>query len=123
MELNSVLVSALVTFLTHDDGGRTHPACDSNKYRPHLVVGDPAQRTAVLGGDDGRTLIEPHLMTCFTGDGEELVQGIPHEVAINVSYCADIEGYEAPVSGSTFTIREGAKIVGYGEVLSISGKY
>ena len=122
MELNSVLVSALVTFLTHDDGGRTHPACDSNKYRPHLVAGDPAQRTAIRG-DDGRTLIEPHLMTCFTGDGKELVQGIPHEVAINVAYYADVEGYEAPVSGSTFTIREAAKIVGYGEVLSISGEY
>ena len=116
--MRNVLVSALVTFLTHEEGGRPAPAYNSNKYRPHLVIGDPNQRVAVLG-DDGKTLSEPYLMTSFTGNGEEMPQGVPLEIIINVVYYTDVDGYEAPVRGSTFTIREAQIIVGFGEVLSV----
>ena len=108
-------VAARVTFLSPNEGGRARPAVDSSEYRPHLVVGDPTQRVA-LTGKDGRTLIEDYLGVCFTGDERELVPGQPHDVMLLLMYHPYV-GYDALTSNASFTIREGAKIVGYGHIL------
>ena len=107
-------ISAKVTFLTEEQGGRKHPAWNSRKYRPHVVVGDPAQRE-VKTAEDGRTLTEQYLAVCFDGNGEEMSQGKEHEVSLVLAYFSAVE-YEELVPGATFTLREGGNIVGYGEV-------
>lgn len=116
--MKSFLVSARVTFLSEADGGRRHPAINDRRYRPSIVFGDVSQRQAIFG-DDGRTLVEPYRMTAFAGDGKELLADIPYVTEMVVTYYPGLSGYEAPESGDTFTIREGSKIVGFGEILEI----
>jgi hypothetical protein len=113
--MEQVQIAAKVTFLTTEQGGREHAAWNSRKYRPHVVVGDPTQRQAETA-EDGRTLTEQYLGVCFTGNGEVMTQGIEHEVSLLLAYYPAVE-YEALVRGATFTVREGGKVVGYGEVV------
>jgi hypothetical protein len=113
--MEQVQISARVTFLTEEEGGRKQPAWNSRKYRPHVVVGDPAQREATTA-EDGRTLTENYLGVCFDGDGEEMSQGTEHEVSLLLAYYPAGE-YEDLVPGATFTLREGGNIVGFGEVV------
>jgi translation elongation factor EF-Tu-like GTPase len=113
--MEQVQIAAKVTFLTTEQGGRKHPAWNSRKYRPHVVVGDPTRRQAETA-EDGRTLTESYLGVCFDGDGEEMQQGTEHEVSLLLAYYPAVE-YENLVQGATFTLREGGKIVGYGEVV------
>jgi hypothetical protein len=113
--MEQVQIVAKVTFLTIEQGGREHPAWNSTKYRPHVVVGDPTQRQ-VKTADDGRTLTEQYLGVCFNGNGEEMTQGTEHEVSLLLAYYPTV-AYEELVRGATFTLREGGKIVGYGEVV------
>lgn len=113
--MEQVQITAKVTFLTAEQGGRNLPAWNSRKYRPHVVVGDPTQRKAKVA-DDGRTLTEQYLGVHFDGDGEEMPQGKELEVSLRLSFYPATE-YEQLARGATFTIREGAKIVGYGKVI------
>ncbi len=113
--MEQVQIAANVTFLTNEQGGREYPAWNSHTYRPHVVVGDPAQRQ-VKTAEDGRTLTELYLGVCFDGDGHEMKQGIEHEVKLLLAYYPAVE-YEILVPGATFTIREGGSVVGFGEVM------
>lgn len=113
--MEQVRISARITFLSEEHGGRTHPAWNSRKYRPHVVVGDPSQRQ-VLTAEDGRTLTETYLGVCFEGDGSEMPQEEELEVSLILAYYPADE-YEELTPGATFTLREGGSIVGYGEVL------
>jgi hypothetical protein len=118
MEIRSLLITARVTFLSEEDGGRSDPAINTSKYRPSIVFGDLNQRKPILG-EDGRTLIEPYRMAAFAGDGETLLPGNPYDTELVISYYPDLSGYETPEPGDTFTIREGPRIVGFGEVLEV----
>lgn len=112
--MEQVGITAKVIFLTEEQGGRTHPAWNSRKYRPHVVVGDPTQRQ-VKTAEDGRTLTEQYLGVCFDGGGEEMPQGVEQLVSLLLAYYPAVE-YEVLVTGATFTLREGGTIVGFGEV-------
>ena len=113
--MSKTRIQAKVTFLTEDEGGRKSPAWNFDKYRPHVVVGDPDQREALVA-EDGRTAAETYLGVCFDGDGKEMLPGKQYEVSLVLMYFGTVE-YEELVSGATFTIREGHRIVGFGEVL------
>ncbi len=104
-----------MTFLTQAEGGRKSPAWNFDRYRPHVVVGDPDQREVLLA-EYGRTAVEAYLGVCFDGDGEEMLPGKQYEVSLLLLYFGAVE-YEELVSGAAFTIREGHRIVGFGEVL------
>jgi len=58
-------------------------------------------------------------MTAFAGDGKELLANRPYVTELVITYYPGLSSYEAPGPGDTFTIREGPKIVGFGEVLEI----
>jgi translation elongation factor EF-Tu-like GTPase len=77
-------------------------------------VGDVSQRTPVVA-KDGRTLLENYLGVCFTGNGEAFVPGESSDVVLQLSYHPEVD-YDQLFSGSTFTIREGGQIVGFGVV-------
>ena len=111
-------IGARVTILSAEDGGRAQPAVDSPSYRPHLVVGDAAQRVAVTAAD-GRTLVEDYLGVGFLGTGMCLDPGRSHEVQLLLLYHPEVN-YEALQLGATFTIREGGHIVGFGEVTAVA---
>ena len=106
-------IEASVTFLAPSEGGRTRPANNSVRYRPHIVIGDPTQRIAKTA-KDGRTLIEDYLGVCFTGNGDALEPGRSYNVELDLLY-PDVD-YRNVVSGASFTIREGACVVGFGEI-------
>jgi hypothetical protein len=107
-------IQALVTFRAATEGGRRTPPHNSSEYRPHIVVGDPAQKLALLGPDN-RTVVEDYLGVCFDGDGSPLDFGRAHDLRLRLIYFPQVD-YSALVPGATFTIREGGTIVGSGIV-------
>jgi len=110
-------VEAEVTFLSTEEGGRStalrldHPQAF---YRPHVVVGDIRQRHAILGA--GRVLTEEYLAVQFRRAALVLAPGSSATVWMDLMYYP-ANAYEKLLPGATFTIREGAQVVGYGEVV------
>ncbi|TWT30974.1 hypothetical protein KOR34_43470 [Posidoniimonas corsicana] len=107
------LVEATVTFLQPEEGGRSHPAFASADYRPHIVLGDAKQRVALV--DEHNQILEHYLGVAMHGDGEELTPGVPHKVRLTLMYDGNVD-YSGVQPGACFTLREGARIVGYGMV-------
>jgi hypothetical protein len=85
------------------------------RYMPHIVVGDPSQCEAKVC--DGNTITEEYLGILMTDAPDELAPGINVELTLVLMYWPD-KTYSNVVPGSTFTLREGPKIVGVGKVLS-----
>ena len=108
-----VRIEAEVTFLSKSEGGReTTPFLSDCHYRPHIVIGNPNQRKAVIIGNE---IQETYLGVAFLSS--------PKEVEFNKSFLAELvlmvyphPAYEAVIPSATFTIREGATIVGYGKI-------
>jgi hypothetical protein len=108
-------IEAEVTFIPTSEGGREEPPLllwSDGSYRPHIVVGDPKQRLAVTVGN---VIQETYLGVAFLSG--------PEKVEFNESFLAELAliyyphpVYDSLAPGATFTIREGAKVVGYGEV-------
>lgn len=111
-------IDAAVTFLGPDEGGRRQCAHDDDSYRPHVVVGDREQREAIY--DDRGQSAEDYLGVEFSGDGRELPPGVAHNVTMRLTYHPQVD-YDRLCVGATFTIREGRRIVGFGEVRARSG--
>ncbi len=108
-----VRIEAEVTFLSKSKGGReTIPALFGCHYRPHIVIGNPNQRQAVVIGNE---IQETYLGVAFLSSSKE--------VQFNESFLAELilmfyphPAYESVIPDATFTIREGHIIVGYGKV-------
>jgi len=110
-------IEAEVTFLPESEGGRATPpvslSADSRgSYRPHIVVGDPNQRQAILIGNE---IQETYLAVAFVSGSEHVEFSKPYLVELAMIYNPH-PAYESLFPGATFTIREGAKVVGYGQV-------
>jgi hypothetical protein len=113
------LVEAEITFIPESEGGRaTTPLLvwSDGSYRPHIVIGDPSQRKAVIVGTE---IQETYLGILFESG--------PASVEFNESIFAKFYllyyphvAYESVIPGATFTIREGARIVGFGRVIKLS---
>jgi hypothetical protein len=108
-------IECSITFLPMAEGGRPSlpQFLSGNRYRPHLVIGDPSQREAKM--KDGNRLPEEYIGVAFhegptTPDaGKELV------VVLTLMYFPH-PMYGKLHAGTTFTVREGSKVVGYGTV-------
>jgi hypothetical protein len=110
-------IEVKATFLTADQGGRNlMPNLAAGRYMPHLVVQPCEVRTAVV---EGRNLVEDYLGVAFVAGPQPLVAGQPGCFTIELMYHPSVN-YEALEAGATFTIREGPKIIGYGEVIGKS---
>ena len=88
-------------------------------YRPHLVVGDPTQRHAIVAEDN--RLTEDYLGVAFHQGPVDASVGTEMKVILTLMYYPRLS-YEVPKPGVTFTIREGARIVGFGSVLRLLNK-
>ena len=107
------LVEIKVTFLRPEEGGRPHSAHDSPEYRPHLAVGEPNQRDAITDYRGDAT--EQYLGIQFTGDGGEIPSGVEYCAVVSLLYYPN-DDYSSLAPGTTFTLREGNHIVGFGKV-------
>lgn len=75
-------------------------------YRPHFVVGDPARREADPENED-------YLGVAFNEGPEEGGAG-QELIATVVLLYFPLKDYSALAPGTTFTIREGPQVVGFG---------
>jgi hypothetical protein len=108
-------VLAEVVFLSPEEGGRQQPPLlgTSSSYRPHLVVQDRQVRQARIR--DGNVVDEEYLGVTFIEGPSELRFGEPAKIRLRFDY--PHVNYSRLCAGATFTVREGAKIVGHGIVL------
>lgn len=106
---------AKVTFLPKSEGGRrTLPlsGAENYSYRPHIVLGDPDQREARI---EGNFIKEPYIGVAFHSFPEDLEFNKPFRARLALVFPQ--AGYLGILSEDvTFTLREGASIVGYGVI-------
>lgn len=111
------LLECTVIFLRPDEGGRRTPlpagALSGDTYRPHIVVGDPKQRHAV--SDECGLNAEEYIGVAFHEGPPQALAGTEMTVVLTAMYHPH-PMYEKLVPGTTFTLREGRLITGYGEV-------
>ena len=113
------LVEAQITCIPESDGGRATPpllVCSGGSYRPHIVIGDPSQRRAVMIGNE---IQETYLGIAFDSGPTGVEFDKPFLAKFYLLYYPHV-AYESVIPGATFTIREGAKIVGFGRVNKLS---
>ena len=105
-----------VKFYSEENGGRNQLPEDLlsvGTYRPHFVVGDPEQKKAIV--NENNVGQEVYLGVSFSSQEGALKP--EHEINAVVSTIYPDVDYSALVTGATFTIREGQKVVGNGKVL------
>jgi hypothetical protein len=106
-----------ITFLPTSEGGRSKPfpagALSGDTYRPHLVVGDIRQREAVIVDGQGD---EEYIGVAFCAGPLDVPFGTEIRAALTLIYSPH-PMYDGLKPGTTFTVREGSHIVGYGTVL------
>ena len=107
-------ITAEITFLRPFEGGREALPIDwsGGQYRPHVVVGDPTQRKALLVNNVAQ---ENYLGVAFVGAAADVVAGQPFVAELALLYWPNVS-YYALVPGATFTLREGPQVVGFGTV-------
>jgi hypothetical protein len=110
------LVTAEVVFLRTAEGGRQLPprVSDPGLYRPHLVMQGREVRQATV--DDRNVVADEYLGVQFVGGPDEVRLGEPARCTIELAYFPEI-AYLRVKPGATFTVREGAKVVGHGFIL------
>ena len=96
-----------------DDGGRRSPIYPSTNYWPHVVVGDPTQREAIVR--DGNVCTEDYLGVAFLAGPEVIQPGDSCTVTMSLMYYPEVD-YSRLRRGTTFTLREGGQIIGFGRV-------
>lgn len=108
-------IDARLTFLPPSEGGRSqlNMKLSGFVYRPHIVIGNPAQREAIVGPDN--VLLETYYGVAFAQGPEHVESNVPCHVRMMLMYWPDVT-YDSVVPGTTFTLREGGTIVGFGEV-------
>ena len=111
-------IEATLTFLPPFEGGRGQPVLVPDgyrgHYRPHIVIGDPTQRKAIV--EQGNVLTEDYLGVDLWSGPASLPFGIEHVVQMRLSYYPNVV-YSTVQPGATFTMREGGRIVAFGQVL------
>jgi len=110
-------VEVEVTFLPPEEGGRRQPPdlASAARYMPHLVVGDPNQRKAIVRS--GNVIDEEYLGVVFMPDAAPVDPGVARVATLGLMYYPQVQ-YERVVPGATFTLREGGRIVAFGKVLA-----
>jgi hypothetical protein len=109
-------IECSIVFLTPREGGRSAPfsqgALSGDGYRPHLVLGDPAQRHAIVV--DGRST-EEYIGVAFHDGPAHPKAGIEMTAILTLIFYPH-PMYDTLEPGVTFTVREGAQVVGFGHV-------
>jgi hypothetical protein len=109
------MIELELTFRPESEGGRliSDRILSGFTYRPHIVIGPPDQRRAVIA--DGNRLTETYLGIAFHSGPLRVELGQPFTAQAILAYWPTPE-YDSVVPGATFTLREGARIVGHGHI-------
>jgi translation elongation factor EF-Tu-like GTPase len=109
-------VTVDVVFLSAAEGGRQLPPGVNQRglYRPHLVIQDRTVRRATL--DEKGVANEEYLGVVFLEGPDQVRFGEPARCLLELVYFPAVL-YVGVESGATFTVREGAAVVGQGVVL------
>jgi len=117
------LVEAEIVLLSEAEGGRISPLSREafgGTYRPHIVVGNPNQREAIVEAteDHPRTLTEKYQGVAFMRGPDLAYLPINECIRIELAlmYYPNNE-YSDVVKNTTFTLREASTIVGYGKII------
>jgi hypothetical protein len=113
-------IDAEVVILSSEEGGRSAPllaVAYQGHYRPHIVLQSREIRQARVEVRDGqRQVVDEYLGVAFWSGPDPIPISKPFAVTMLLMY-APHPAYDRVVPDAEFTIREGAKIVGYGRVL------
>lgn len=111
------LVTVDATFIPPDDGGRSTLPTFGGKpwYRPHIVIQDPNDQDPDDKAEDSRN--EEYLGVQFLNGPSNAQFDTSMRYALCLMYHPHVD-YSDVIEGATFTIREGARLVGFGEVVS-----
>ena len=114
-ELPVVHVEA--TFLPRDEGGRQSlPSFDKQPwYRPHIVIQDSDVRSATVEANGVGN--ESYLGVQFIDGPTHPRFGHSEHFTVQLMYHPRVD-YSDVLAEARFTIREGARIIGFGRVLS-----
>jgi len=109
------MVDAVLTFLPPTEGGRPNLnlRLSGLSYRPHIVVGDQTQRRALLSPD--KRSAEAMCGVAFAAGPSQIEPNVAYPATMMLMYWPH-PIYDSVVPGATFTLREGAAIVGFGEI-------
>jgi hypothetical protein len=103
-----------MTFLRPEEGGRVQvPGPPFKDYSPHLVVQSPDVRQAIV---KDRFIVEDYLGVRFLSGPSEYEAGQSGIFHLLLMY-SPLTLYDALRPGVTFTVREGARIIGFGTVI------
>jgi len=107
------IIETEITFLSKSEGGRDIPdgILRGISWRPHIVIGDPSQRQAVIEGDQ---YTEAYLLVAFCDGPQHVEPGQPARTTM--ALLSPKTDYSAAVPGATFTMRDADRIVGYGKI-------
>lgn len=118
---------ALLTFIPRNEGGKektpSSEALKNYRYRPHIVIGNPMfreTRSEVL--NEAQLIHEgdgDYLGIAFRDTSNEPEIGLEITVIFAFMYFPQVT-YKDAIPGATFTLREGARIVGFGRILEIT---
>lgn len=109
------VVEADLTFLPPHKGAHSHlnKKLKGLGYRPHIVIGDPTQREALVG--PGNVLLETYCGVAFSHGPDHIEPTVPYQVRMVLMYWPH-EICNPVVPGATFTLREGRNILGFGKI-------
>ena len=109
------IIETEITFISKSEGGRDIPdgIFQGLRYRPHIVIGDPMQRQAII--EDGNRVVETYLGVAFADGPQHIEPGQPVRTKMALIFWPH-PAYDAVVPGATFTLREGRHIVAYGKI-------
>jgi hypothetical protein len=114
-------VDAEVVILSSEEGGRAtslSAGAYQGQYRPHVVIQPRATRQAQIEMRDGmRHITDEYVCIAFWTGPDPIPVSTPFTLTMLLMYAPD-PAYDRVVPGAEFTIREGAKIIGHGRVLS-----
>jgi hypothetical protein len=113
--IERAMVEADLTFRPESDGGRAIPPgiLAGLQYRPHIVIGAPTQKEAIVGAN--RVLTEDYLGVAFASGPTLVPIGEQIQVQLMLIYWPSLD-YGKAQPGATFTLREGGRIVGQGRI-------
>jgi hypothetical protein len=108
-------IECSITFLSATEGGRPSPpqSLSADSYRPHLVIGDPDQRQSVVA--HGKRAAEEYIAVAFH-EGPAAPHAAKELIVVLTLLHFPNPMYGKLSPGITFTVREGAKIVGFGKI-------
>ena len=113
-------IDAEIVILPPSEGGRITPLSAGayrGRYRPHIVLLSPDVRQAKIEVRDGLNhVVDEYLGIAFWSGPDPIPVSSPFHVTLALMYAPN-PIYDPVVPGVDFTIREGAKVVGYGRVV------